>query len=76
MQKIFSFFFKGFAIVAISMAFVLVLGKSLRKEEKRECVQWQNWTREHKGFHPTEEMGVECQRYGVKLHITPKRVSI
>ncbi len=57
------------ALVIFSFALSWMFISSLKKEEKRECIQWQNWMREIRVdvFAPSVEMTEQCRRVGVEL---------
>jgi hypothetical protein len=43
--------------------------EALKKEEERQCLQWQRWQKEIRPdlFSPNEEMKKQCQEFGIEL---------
>lgn len=70
---IITFFISAAIALAVMISFSIDFPSILKKEDKRECIQWKNWIQGGnwiQGFRPSKEMILGCRQLGVELSAT------
>jgi hypothetical protein len=60
----------AFAVLVVVLSLLTsILDSALKKEEKRECLQWQKWSRESRKdlFYLTPWQKEQCDAVGIKI---------
>lgn len=53
--------------IALVIVFSLALITAVKRNEKVECLRWQNYEKIYRDFHPSEQMNEQCNQYGIEF---------
>ena len=53
--------------IVLSAALVTAINTGIKKNERKECLKWQDWQELYPGFIVNDSMREQCDNYGIKL---------